>query len=95
MQTPVPVSSLNRTRYVAPKYPRTAQRRNLQGYVDVVFTVTFDGSVTNIEIRDSKPGDTFVRSATSAVSNWEFEPIVENGAAVEKRAAVRMMFALE
>ena len=95
LQAPVPVSSLKRTRYVAPKYPRTAQRRNLQGYVDVLFTVTFDGTVSNIEIRGSEPGDTFVRSATNAVSDWEFEPIIENGVAVEKRAAVRMMFALE
>ena len=63
--------------------------------MDVLFTVTFDGTVTDIEIRDSEPGDTFVRSATAAVENWEFEPIVENGMAVEKRAAVRMMFALE
>ena len=93
--SPVPVSSLKRTRYVAPKYPRGAQRRNVQGYVDVIFTVTFDGSVTDLEIRDSEPGDTFVRSASNAVSNWEFEPIVENGIPVEKRAAVRMMFAIE
>ena len=92
---PVPVSSLQRTRYVAPKYPRGAQRRNIQGYVDVVFTVTFDGTVRDVEVRDSEPGDTFVRSASNAVSDWEFEPIVVDGVAVEKRAAVRMMFAIE
>ena len=91
----MPVSSLNRTRYVAPKYPRGAQRRNLQGYVDVVFTVTLDGTVSDVEVIDSKPGETFVRAATNAVEDWEFEPVFENGVAVEKRAAVRMMFAIE
>ena len=30
-QPPVAVSSLSRTRYVAPKYPRSAERRNLSG----------------------------------------------------------------
>jgi serine/threonine-protein kinase len=94
-QQPAAVSSLNRTKYVAPKYPRTAQRRNLSGWVDVVFTVATDGTVTDIGVRNSEPGDTFVNSALKAVEKWEFEPVVVNGVFVEKRAGVRMMFALE
>ncbi len=90
----VVISSLNRIKYVAPKYPRGAERRNLSGWVDVVFTVSSDGSVTNIEVRDSQPGDTFVKAATDAIEKWQFEPIVENGAIVEKRTGVRLMFAL-
>ncbi|MDH3273903.1 MAG: TonB family protein [Gammaproteobacteria bacterium] len=92
---PVAVSSLQRIKYVAPKYPRAAQRRNISGWVDVIFTVDIDGSVTNISIRDSDPGDTFVSSATNAVEAWKFEPVMDNGVAIQKRAAVRMMFALE
>ena len=92
---PAAVSSLKRTRYVAPKYPRAAQRRNLSGWVDVVFTVTTDGSVKDIEIRNSEPGETFVNAATKAVKKWEFEPVVENGTIVEKLVGVRMLFALE
>jgi len=93
--SPISVSSLKQTKYVAPKYPRAAQRRNLSGWVDVVFTVDIDGTVMNVAIRDSNPGDTFVGSATKAVEGWEFEPVVEDGVAIRKRAAVRMMFALE
>jgi protein TonB len=93
--SPVAVSSLRRTRYVAPKYPRTAQRRGLSGWVDMQFSVDIDGTVTDIEIRDSNPGDTFVKSATNAVEDWEFEPVIENGVAIQKRAAVRMLFAIE
>jgi protein TonB len=94
-EVPAAVSSLTRTKYVAPKYPRMAQRRNLSGWVDVVFTVTLDGTVTNVEARDSEPDETFVNAAISAVEKWEFEPVFENGVAVEKTAGVRMMFALE
>ncbi len=94
-QQPVPVSSLSRVKYVAPKYPRSAERRNISGWVDVVFIVTTDGSVSDVEVIKSQPGDTFVLSATRAVERWLFEPIVENGETVEKRAGVRMMFALE
>ena len=94
-QQPVAVSSLARVKYVAPKYPRSAERRNLSGWVDIVFTVAMDGSVKDIDIIGSQPGDTFINSATTAVEKWRFEPIVENGETVEKRAGVRMMFALE
>jgi TonB family protein len=94
-QAPVAASTLTRTKYVAPRYPRSAERRNISGWVDVVFTVTTSGSVTDIEVVGSEPGDTFVESATRAVEKWEFEPVTEDGQAVEKRAGVRMMFAIE
>jgi protein TonB len=80
---------------VAPKYPRNAQRRGISGWVDVVFTVDIDGTVSTVTVRDSDPGTTFVDAATNAVEGWEFEPVIENGVAVQKRAAVRMMFAIE
>ncbi len=89
------ISSLNRTRYVAPKYPRSAQRRNLSGWVDVVFTVGVDGTVQEIDVRNSEPGETFINAAVKAVEKWEFEPVLEGGVFVEKRVGVRMMFALE
>jgi TonB family protein len=93
--TPMSMSQLNRTKYVAPKYPRAAQRRNLSGWVDVVFIVTVDGLVRDITILGSEPGVTFVNAATKAIEDWKFEPVVENGSLVEKRTAVRLMFAME
>jgi len=92
---PAAISSFNRTKYVAPKYPRSAERRNLSGWVDVVFTVGTDGTVSDIEVRNSQPGDVFVNAAVRAVEKWEFEPVIEDGYLTEKRAGVRMMFALE
>jgi len=94
-EQPAAVSSLNRIKYVAPKYPRAAERRNQSGWVDVVFIVTTDGSVRNIDVRDSKPGDTFVNAAMKAVERWKFEPVVENGVIIEKLVGVRMIFAHE
>ena len=94
-EQPAAVSSLDRIKYVAPKYPRAAQRRNQSGWVDVMFIVTTDGRVRSIEVRDSEPGDTFVNAAVKAVERWEFEPVVENGVFIEKLVGVRMMFALE
>ena len=93
--TPVAVSSLKRTKYVAPKYPRAAQRRGTSGWVDVVFTVDIDGTVVDVSVRDSNPGEIFVSAAINSVEKWEFEPVIEDGVAIQKRAAVRMMFAIE
>jgi serine/threonine-protein kinase len=94
-QTPVSISSLTRTKYVAPKYPRAAQRRGDSGWVDLHFTVSIDGSVKDAIVSKSKPEGTFDEAAVRAVEKWAFEPVVENGEAVEKRAGVRMMFAAE
>ena len=92
---PVPISSLTRTRYVAPKYPRGAERRGESGWVDIIFTVTVDGTVKDAEVRESTPEGVFDQAAVRAAERWEFQPVVEDGRAVEKRAGVRMMFALE
>ena len=92
---PIAASALNRTRYVAPKYPRAAQRRGLTGWVEVEFTVDVDGSVKSVSVIASDPGVTFVSAAVNAVEKWEFEPVIENNNAVQKRATVRMMFAVQ
>jgi TonB family protein len=92
---PVPISSLTRTRYVAPKYPRGAERRGESGWVDIIFTITVDGTVKDAEVRESMPEGVFDQAAVRAAERWEFEPVIEDGRTVEKRAGVRLMFALE
>ena len=94
-EEPVGISSLTRVKYVAPRYPRTAERRNLSGWVDVVFTVATDGTTKDVVARNSEPGQTFVNAAIKAVEKWKFMPVFDNGMVVERRAGVRMMFAIE
>jgi protein TonB len=91
----VAVSRLTRTNYVAPKYPRAAHRRNVTGSVDVTFTVTTDGRIRDMSVLKSEPGATFDQAAMDAVEKWRFEPVIENGVAVEKRTAVRLAFTLQ
>jgi TonB family protein len=90
----VPISQLTRINYVGPEYPRAARRRNVTGAVDIGFTVTTDGRVRAISVINSEPGDTFDQAAMEAVEQWRFEPVIENGVAVEKRSAVRLSFSL-
>ena len=78
-----PVAAPNRdaqiTRMVPPKYPMQAARDNQQGWVEVEFTVTADGSVSNAHVVDSQPRRIFDRAATEAVSRWQFKPALING----------------
>jgi serine/threonine-protein kinase len=91
----VGVNTLNRTRYIAPKYPRNAMRREITGFVDVSLTVGSDGRVYNVTVLNADPGGTFDAAAIEAVQQWRFEPVVENGQVVEKRTAVRMAFEIQ
>lgn len=91
----VPISSLTRTSYVVPEYPRSAQRRNITGWVDVTFTVTAQGTVEDISIMNADPGDVFNEAAMEAIEEWRFEPPVENDMPVPKRVAVRLSFDLQ
>lgn len=91
----VAISALERTRYVPPRYPRSAQRRNASGVVDLAFTVTATGAVSDVEVTHSEPGTLFDSAAIEAVEQWEFEPPMDNGTPVQKRVAVRMSFALQ
>jgi len=91
----VPISSLTRINYVVPEYPRTAQRRNITGWVDVSFTVTPEGTVQDVGILDSSPREVFDEAAIEAIERWRFEPPTENGLPVSRRVAVRLSFDLQ
>ncbi|MEQ9561691.1 MAG: TonB family protein [Woeseiaceae bacterium] len=91
----VGINALTRTKYVAPKYPRNAMRRDLTGFVDVGMTVARDGSVYNVTVLNAKPESVFNEAALEAVQQWEFEPVIVDGQPVERRTAVRMAFEIQ
>jgi TonB family protein len=90
----VAASSLERDRFVPPEYPRTALARGLTGWVDMEFTVTAAGAVTDIAITGAQPHDVFDEAALAAISQWHFRPVLRGGMPVEQRAHVRMRFSL-
>jgi TonB family protein len=51
--------------------------------------------VTDVAVLRAEQGKTFNRAAIRAVERWRFEPVIENGVAVEKRTVVRLLFDLE
>jgi len=57
-----------------PAYPTDAQRRHVEGYADVEFTVTPLGTVEGAHVTASQPKGTFDAAAVAAVSRWRFPP---------------------
>jgi len=91
---PIPASALKISTYVAPDYPPRASERNLQGWVDVEFTVGTDGKTRNIVVTDASHETMFRREAMEAVQKWQFEPRVFMGRPIEQTSFTRIRFVL-
>ena len=78
----------------APEYPREAYIKHTEGWVEVEFTVTQEGSVTNASVAGANPPRVFNEAALRAVQRWTFKPRMDNGKAVEERMKRRIEFKL-
>ena len=77
---------------MSPVDPDTARKRGIEGWVELAFTVTPNGTVDDIEVRNASPANVFDDAAVRAVRQWRFEPVVRNGERVSQRAMVRLRF---
>lgn len=57
----------------APEYPRGAERRKLEGTVDLRFSVNDSGKVENVEVLGATVPGVFDAAATKALEGWKFE----------------------
>lgn len=85
----VPIVRIN------PGYPRTAAENRIEGFVTAEFTITENGSISDIVVLDSEPADVFDQVATDALAKWRFEPWVKNGTALPFRATQTIEFTLD
>jgi len=81
-------------RNVPPRYPTTAVRANQEGWVEVTFTVTPEGTVDDVKVVDAEPRHVFDRAATEAVSRWKFQPATQDGNPVPSQDKRRIVFKL-
>jgi TonB family protein len=89
---PVPASALKIATYVAPMFPPRADERNIEGWVDIEFTVGTDGKTRNVVVTDASHETMFRREATDAVAKWQFEPRMFMGRAIEQTSYTRIRF---
>lgn len=82
-----------RLRAVVPEYPRNALEDGTEGWVDVSFTVSAEGNVTDAKVEGALPRNLFERPALAAVRQWKFEAR-EPGAVYARRIRTRVEFEL-
>ncbi|WP_241301362.1 energy transducer TonB [Microbulbifer elongatus] len=73
----------------APRYPRRAMARGIEGYVVVEFTISKSGSVKNPRVVGGfdvtgVPTGVFDRSALNAVARFKYRPTMVDGKPIEK-----------
>jgi len=78
-----------------PQYPPSARIRQIEGWVDLLFTVNSDGTVSDPVIVDAEPADIFDRAASDAALRWRFRPVTEDGEAIAVLAQIRINFSLQ
>lgn len=79
---------------VEPVYPQRALDRGIVGWVDVEFTVTEVGGVSEPKVLGAQPSSIFNRAALRAIERWKYEPKMVDGQPVS-RPGMRMRLRFE
>lgn len=88
----VNASTLTRTYTVPPAWPESA--RGVEGWVLLHFTLLPNGSVSDIEIKESHPEGLFDASAVEALQQWKYEPVERGGKKIAQRVEIQVKYAL-
>ncbi|MGE0115632.1 MAG: TonB family protein [Steroidobacteraceae bacterium] len=91
-ETTLPPVALKRIKTVSPVFPETAQKRGLNGWVEVSFTVTPSGAVEKVRVTSSEPKEVFDWAAIQAVEQWRFEPPLRDGKPTSQSTKVKLRF---
>jgi TonB family protein len=94
--TPQEVSeaSLTRIKKLDVDYPAKALSHQIEGEVQIAYTVTPKGTVTDVKVLDSSPPGIFDAAATGAVSRMRYKPVLKSGKAVSVATKLRVIFHL-
>ncbi len=65
------------------RYPRSAQRREIEGEVKIEFTVGVTGEVVDAFVIEASPPNRFEKNALKYVRSWVYEPMRLNDVPTE------------
>jgi TonB family protein len=88
----MPEQSLTRVNKLDVQYPVRALQSNIEGWVELSYTVGPDGAVSNVKVLNSTPPKTFESSASKAVSHLRYQPVIQGGKAIAVGTQVRIVY---
>jgi len=86
-----PVAVLRKTH---PEYPKKARRRELEGTVILLATISPQGHIEKLSLDKSSGHSILDNAATQAVENWTFSPAVVSGEPTRASLTVPVRFSL-
>jgi TonB family protein len=80
----------------SPRYPKTQEGRGQEGWVQVSFVISPDGTTQDLLVEDSSGSGQFERAALAAMKRWRYKPATLAGEPVQQcHTRVAMVFALK
>ena len=58
----------------SPRYPAAAERNNIEGWVEVTFTVDIEGQPQGLSVTSAQPAGYFEEAAMKSVKKWTYTP---------------------
>ena len=81
---------------INPKYPTSAARDGIEGWVQLSFSISPTGEVVDPVVINAEPKRTFNREAIRAIKRWKYRPkVVEGVAQLQTGQTVQLDFKLD
>lgn len=81
---------------INPKYPTTAARDGIEGWVQLSFSISPTGEVIDPVVINAEPKRTFDREAIKAIKRWKYRPkVIEGVAQLQTGQTVQLDFKLD
>ena len=81
---------------INPKYPTTAARDGVEGWVQLSFSISPTGEVIDPVVINAEPKRTFDREAIRAIKRWKYRPkVIEGVAQLQTGQTVQLDFKLQ
>ncbi|MBH0035657.1 energy transducer TonB [Pseudoalteromonas sp. NZS71_1] len=81
---------------INPKYPTTAARDGIEGWVQLSFSISPTGEVIDPVVINAEPKRTFDREAIKAIKRWKYRPkVIEGVAQLQTGQTVQLDFKLQ
>jgi len=90
----VAANDLTLVKRIDPAYPSRAEQKNVEGWVELDFTVTESGEVKDIAVHAADPPGVFNQAASGALAQWRYKPVLHDGTPRPQRARIRIRFTL-
>ena len=81
---------------INPKYPTTAARDGIEGWVQLSFNISPTGEVIDATVVNAEPKRIFDREALRAIKRWKYRPkVIEGVAQLQTGQTVQLDFKLD